>query len=179
MIHHNYQLSLLSTADAEHYFEFIDKNRERISRYFPRTIAATGSLESTLQHIKERVKAAENLEIITHLVKERESGKIIATIFMKDIDKVIGKAELGFFIDENHQRKGITSKFVAEVCAYGFEELGLSKLFMRIAETNTGSIRVAEKNGFVKEGILRKDFRTTDGALIDVAYFSKIKDGIK
>jgi RimJ/RimL family protein N-acetyltransferase len=44
---------------------------------------------------------------------------------------------------------------------------------MRIAETNTGSKRVAEKNGFSKMGILKKDFRIPNGELIDLIYFER------
>jgi RimJ/RimL family protein N-acetyltransferase len=168
-----YIMEPLAQKHAEPYFHFIERNRERISRYFPRTIAATTSLPSTIEHIADRIKAAERKEIITHLVREKDSGNIVAAIFLKDIDFQAGKAEVGFFIDERLQGRGITTHFVSEVCAFGFNTLGLEKLFMRIAETNNGSKRVAEKNGFSKMGILKKDFRIPNGELIDLIYFER------
>lgn len=163
----------LTLQDAPGYFSLIDNNRDRLSRYFPRTMGATPTQEDTLKYVEERVEAAAKKEFITHLIKEVSTEKIIAGIFLKDIDLQSGEAEIGFFIDKEYQGKGIISHFVSEICEIGFSGLGLKKLFMRIAESNIGSIKVAEKNGFSKEGILRKNFLTSDGQLIDLIYYSK------
>jgi RimJ/RimL family protein N-acetyltransferase len=53
--------------------------------------------------------------------------------------------------------------------------MGLNKIFMRIAEDNVSSRRVAEKNEFKIEGVLRKDFKTAEGKLIDVVYYGLIQ----
>ncbi|MCL5028997.1 MAG: GNAT family N-acetyltransferase [Bacteroidetes bacterium] len=47
----------------------------------------------------------------------------------------------------------------------------MNKVFLRIAEDNISSRRVAEKNGFIVEGILRQDFNISEGERIDVIYY--------
>ncbi len=40
--------------------------------------------------------------------------------------------------------------------AYGFEQLKLARIHAGIFEYNPASMRVLEKNGYVKEGVFRK-----------------------
>ena len=47
--------------------------------------------------------------------------------------------------------------------------------FLRIDPQNIASIRVGEKNGFEREGVLKRDFRTTDGTLLDVLVLGRVK----
>ncbi|WP_373518944.1 GNAT family N-acetyltransferase, partial [Pricia sp.] len=42
------------------------------------------------------------------------------------------------------------------ITRYAFEELKLIRIFAGVFEYNVGSMRVLEKNGFLKEGISKK-----------------------
>jgi RimJ/RimL family protein N-acetyltransferase len=64
---------------------------------------------------------------------------------------------------------------VEVLCKYGFEELGLVRIFTGIYEWNPASMRVLEKNGFVKEGIERKGI-IKDGKVIDAHVWAKVKE---
>jgi RimJ/RimL family protein N-acetyltransferase len=46
---------------------------------------------------------------------------------------------------------------------YGFSVLGLHRIELRAAPSNIGSVRVAEKVGFTREGMLRHGARGADG----------------
>ena len=50
---------------------------------------------------------------------------------------------------------------------FGFNELNLNRIFLRVYETNPRGIRSYEKAGFKMEGRLRQD-RYMDGNFIDV-----------
>jgi RimJ/RimL family protein N-acetyltransferase len=43
---------------------------------------------------------------------------------------------------------------------HAFSQLGVNKVYARIVPGNLASIRVAEKCGYEREGLLRSDFRT-------------------
>lgn len=63
---------------------------------------------------------------------------------------------LGYKLDKDHLRQGLMSEAVQECVRIAFEELGLHRIEANIMPRNLPSLRVAEKCGFVREGISRK-----------------------
>ena len=102
-------------------------------------------------------------------------GELMAVVLVKNIDWRIPKCELGYFIDQSKEGKGIMTVLVNNTLAYCFDELKMEKVFLRISLENMASIKIAEKTGFEKEGLLRKEFKTETGELIDVLYYGKVK----
>ena len=167
----NFTIRPISNEDASIYHSFVDQNKSRLIKYFPKTVDANKDIPSTTAHIIERLKLADKKEFFTFVISDNSSEKIIGAVFIKDLDWNIPKGELGFFVDKDHEGKGIITKSVSIITKHCFVTLGLNKVFMRIAEDNISSKRVAEKNDFQAEGFLRKDFKTSEGKLIDVLYY--------
>ena len=65
--------------------------------------------------------------------------------------------EIGYWIRSSMTGKGIATEASARIAQVGFEELELHRVTLRIAVGNRASERVAEKLGFTKEGVLRKE----------------------
>jgi ribosomal-protein-serine acetyltransferase len=100
---------------------------------------------------------------------------MIGGIIVKNIDWSVPKAELAYFIDEEHEGKGITSSAVGWVKDFAFKDLKMEKLYIKFNPQNLGSKKVAIKNCFEKEGYLKKEFRTGQGDLADVERYGLIK----
>ena len=100
---------------------------------------------------------------------------VIGQLAIKNIDWTIPKAELGYFIDQAHEGKGIVTEALQIVIQYAFADLKMNKLFLRTLVGNVGSQKVAEKNGFIKEGILRKEFKSGNNKLEDVVYYGLLR----
>ena len=96
---------------------------------------------------------------------------------MKNLDWNVPKAELGYYIDRKYEGKGITTKALTRIISFCFNDLQLSKLYIRTHEENISSRKVAERNGFTLEGTIRKDYKTTDGRLVDLMYFGLVREG--
>lgn len=64
--------------------------------------------------------------------------------------------ELGYFVDRSFFNKGIASEAVKELEKISFEKLGLVRLEIRMDPRNKASEKVAIKNNFKKEGLLKK-----------------------
>jgi ribosomal-protein-serine acetyltransferase len=171
----NFTIRPLCVEDAQEYFNFINDNRQRLSRYFPKTVTGTQSLESTTSFISDLLIQAENREFFPFIILNNIKKEIIGAIFIKDLDWKASKAELGFFIGWNYEGKGIITKSVALIVDHCFQTMNLNKIFMRIAVDNFASRRVAEKNKFIVEGILRHDFKDFEGELIDMVYYGLIR----
>jgi ribosomal-protein-serine acetyltransferase len=65
--------------------------------------------------------------------------------------------EIGYWIRSTVTGNGIATEAAARVMQVAFQELGMHRVTLRIATGNTASERIAEKLGFVREGLLRKE----------------------
>ncbi len=70
--------------------------------------------------------------------------------------------EVGYWIRSDEARTGVCTEATARVLRFGFEELGMHRMVLRIAVGNRGSERVAEKLGFTLEGTLREEVKVGD-----------------
>ena len=75
---------------------------------------------------------------------------LVGTIGVKDIDYVNKKANIGYWIGKQYQGKGIATESVKLVVKYAFEILELEEISAYVFPDNNSSIRVLEKNGFIK-----------------------------
>jgi ribosomal-protein-serine acetyltransferase len=65
--------------------------------------------------------------------------------------------EVGYWVRSDRTRQGIATEAAARVLQVAFDELRLHRVVLRVAVGNRASDRVAEKLGFVHEGLLRKE----------------------
>jgi len=87
------------------------------------------------------------------------------------------KAEIGYWLAKGYWGKGIMTDAVRAYVEYAFGELQLLKLVAHVFESNAGSWRVLENNGFKLEGHLRKHFRK-DGKLFDARIYGLLKEDL-
>jgi len=92
------------------------------------------------------------------------------------LDEIIEKhkAKIGYWLSEKHWRKGIMSKAVKLVTGFGFKKMKLKRIYADIYYWNKASIRVLEKAGYKREGILKKNIKK-DNKIFDSYLFAKIK----
>jgi [ribosomal protein S5]-alanine N-acetyltransferase len=69
--------------------------------------------------------------------------------------------------------RGIATAALQRICSYAFKELGLLRVFATPLVTNPASLRVLEKAGFAREGVMRNAC-IKDGRLVDMALYAKI-----
>lgn len=87
----------------------------------------------------------------------------------KDVSRV--SAEMGYWLGENYWGQGIISEAVLGIVNYGFETLNFSRIFAEVFASNAGSMKVLEKNGFVKEAVF-KNAIIKNGKIIDTHCFA-------
>ena len=75
---------------------------------------------------------------------------LVGTIGIKDIDYVNKKANIGYWIGTQYQGKGIATECIKLVVNYAFDILELEEISAYVFTDNNLSIRVLEKNRFVK-----------------------------
>ena len=87
-----------------------------------------------------------------------QSRQLIGTVGLaiSDFDH---QAEIGYWLGRDYWGQGFCTEAVIAVLDYGFETLGLNRIFAQHIARNGASARVLEKAGFSKEGILRQHAR--------------------
>lgn len=85
---------------------------------------------------------------------EGELCGVIGLIVQNDVYKK--SAELGYWIGEYYWGKGIATKAVELITKYGFEKLQIIRIYSSVFENNIASMKVLEKNGFLREGVFKK-----------------------
>lgn len=170
----NFTIRNLMKEDASNFYFFIENNRERIAKYFPTTISAVKDTDSTISFIDGKIELSKKREFFYFIILDNEAGKIAGSVILKNFDWQVEKCEISYFIDRNYEGKGIMTKSLSVISEHCFKNLKLNKVFLRIAEDNFSSRKVAEKNGFIHEGILRQDFKISEGNWIDVVYYGLI-----
>ncbi len=170
----DFKFRLLTTNDGAKLLELINRNRQRLVDYFPVTSSAITNLDSSFKYVDQYLGMEARKEQFI-LVLEDKDNLLQGMILIKNIDWRVPKAELAYFIDKSLQGKGIMTRALEATVRYGFEELGMNRLFIITSVDNHSSRKIAEKNGFEAEGLLRKNFRISSGELIDNVYYGKLK----
>ncbi|MBT2691152.1 GNAT family N-acetyltransferase [Bacillus sp. ISL-47] len=99
----------------------------------------------------------ENSTEYIYKVIEADSDEIIGHISLGRIDRVNESARIGkVFISPAARGKGYASEMIRQILAIAFNELKLNRVSLGVFDFNRGAIKVYEKAGFQKEGLLRQ-----------------------
>jgi len=80
----------------------------------------------------------------------------IGNIKLGNINKIHKTADISYFIgEEKYMGKGYTTIAIKQILAYS-KKIGLRKIIAGCYSINKGSIKVLRKNGFKREGVLKK-----------------------
>ena len=102
-------------------------------------------------------------------------GKIVGNISVEQKSDVYCKdGEIGYLLMTDYWSRGIMTEAVRQICAAAFSELDIVRITGLVYAPNTASIRVLEKNGFVREGLQRKAVYKDD-KIYDLCLFGKLK----
>ena len=172
----NYKISLLHTNDSNAFFELIESNRPRLEDFFAGTVSKTRTLKDTIDYCIEIQNRIQSKTYFPYMITDLSTDKFVGLVDVKNIDWNVPKAELGSFIDQQYEGKGIVSKATNLVVDHSVEKYNFIKLLCRANSRNKGSIAVILKNGFELEGTIRKDYRTTKGEIVDLNYYGRVFD---
>lgn len=157
--------------DSECFFKSVIDNREYLYDYFSNMIKVNDSLESTKKYLEQKeIDWKENKSYACGIFS-KENNEFIGHISVREIDWRIPKGELAYFILKQYNGNGYTVEALTAFKNWCFANKKFNRLFMKIAEENVASIKVAERSGFVYEGLLKKDYRKREEDLTDMKIY--------
>lgn len=96
--------------------------------------------------------------------------RLIGTTTLCSIDRAQGRAELGYALAVPYWGQSLAFEATRLVVDHGFRKLGLRRIEADIDPRNTGSCRLAERLGFIREGVLRERW-CVGGEISDTALY--------
>jgi RimJ/RimL family protein N-acetyltransferase len=100
---------------------------------------------------------------------DMKTGEMIGGCGINQVSKMDRWANLGYWVRSDRAGRGIAVAATKLLAKWGFEVLKLKRIEIHVAADNARSLRVAEKSGAKREGILRNrmtlDGRTRDSVM--------------
>jgi RimJ/RimL family protein N-acetyltransferase len=122
--------------------------------------------------VKLCLEAQQTQPPATEFAIRREDGFLVGAIgVMRHTGKGAHRGELGYWLAKAYRGRGVMTRAVQAVVAYGFATLGLQRLEATAFTHNPASQRVLERAGFTREGVLA-GWHSKDGVLIDACMFA-------
>ncbi|MFP7296181.1 GNAT family N-acetyltransferase [Neobacillus niacini] len=87
------------------------------------------------------------------ILKKEET--FIGTLGLNGLQLKNKKTEIGYELHPNYWRNGYASEAIKEVITYSFCDLELNRIGAVVFPENKASLKLLEKLGFMKEGLLR------------------------
>ena len=84
-------------------------------------------------------------------------------------------SEIGYWVGEPYWGRGIATQAIAKITRYGFEKLQLERIYAGVYEFNVASMKALEKNGYIKEGVMRNAV-IKNGQILDDHRYAKIRN---
>jgi len=151
-VNKNIRLETVKLSMAPVIFETINRDREYLGKWLPfveftRQVSDT---ENFLQSIvnQQEVKKDEVFSIWYN-------GDFAGLIGFKDTDWINHKTEIGYWIGEKMQGKGIVTACVQKLIRYAFHKLKMNRVQIKVAVGNQKSSAIPKRLGFQFEGTER------------------------
>ena len=165
------RLKEIGLDDVEAIFTTIDNEREYMQEWLPFV-----ELTTTVDFTRSFVTAYENSDKTDFTCAIYFKNTFVGLVGLKDTDLDNQKTEIGYWLSEKYQHKGIVTRSCKKMIEYVFREIGLNRIQLKAATENHKSQRVAERLGFTFEGIERDGELHTRGFVDLKVYGLLMKD---
>ncbi|MFI8101745.1 GNAT family N-acetyltransferase [Streptomyces sp. NPDC086023] len=129
------------------------------------TIPDPYPMEAAARFVEETVPAGwKDGSQYNFVAREADGGPLVAALCVHRLDDHIH--EIGYWAAPGHRGKGYTTEAVRAAAHWAFTEAGVVRLVWRAGVGNDASRAIAEKAGFVMEGVQRSGMEH-DGVLRD------------
>ena len=132
------------------------------------------TLDHALAWIGTQRREAVRRRSTNFAVRLPSGGPLIGSVGLRDIDPEHLQAELGFWIGREWWGQGYATEAAREVVRFGFEELGLNRIYAHHMARNPAAGQVLRRIGMQQEGRLRERVRKW-GVYEDVVMYAILR----
>jgi ribosomal-protein-serine acetyltransferase len=159
-------------SDVEPLHEAVHESIADLSKWFP-WCHAEHSLEESRRFVETRSEAWEAGRDYGFAVFDYRGGRYIGNCSLFEVRAGDKTASASYWVRTSQTNGGIATAALRLLAEFGFNELRLNRIEIIVATENRASLRVAEKSGAKREGVLRNRF-PVGGRVHDAVMFSLI-----
>lgn len=164
------RLELIAQKHSKELYAAIDSNREHLSEF----LAWVGNMQS----VNDMNNYIKNCKLLYQQKQEVSfvivlDDVIVGRIGLHSLNLQDKNASIGYWLTKNAEGQGIVYKSCKALIQYGFQQLCLHRIEIRIAAGNLKSQAVPIKLNFKKEGILRQA-EWVNNTYLDVFMYSML-----
>jgi [ribosomal protein S5]-alanine N-acetyltransferase len=153
--------------DAKELFQL--RSDERVMKYIDRP--RPKSIDDIIQLIQKMHNMVEANQGIEWGMILKESNTYIGTVSYHRLIKEHFRAEIGYLLHPDHQRKALMNEAIKAILHYGFNTMGLHSVEANIYPLNVESQKVLERNNFIREAYFRENY-FWNGKFLDTAVYT-------
>ncbi len=165
------QLRLLEERHVEEYFALVERNQAHLYEWVD-VESYDGSLETLRAYVMQRLLQFINGEGYHLGIWYQDALVGILDFRLNERSRSV---ELGYWLDAAMEGKGIVTQACRTMVQHAFEEHLAHKVVISCATDNTRSRAVAERLGFLQEGILRQTGRLHN-CYVDGVFYGLLVD---
>ncbi|MHA2168671.1 MAG: GNAT family N-acetyltransferase [Candidatus Kariarchaeaceae archaeon] len=172
------QLRPYSKGDGKAFYEMLDNNNRMHLHELLGSIAESTDVSQLVEWIASLRQDWDTKRRFVLSIWDKETGVFYGHIWIEPIHREIPHFEIGWFVDMNHQGKGIITEAAKRAIRFIFEDLDGKNIRVRVRDHGPykdKSINIAKRCNFTKEGFLRDTVKLENGKIIGEHYFSIIQ----
>jgi ribosomal-protein-serine acetyltransferase len=145
-----------------------------LSRVLDWAQGAQPTIQGTIERIDDRKARFEDRSELNFSIFEKRAGTFIGNCWLHGLDWTVPRGEIGHWCATNEVGHGFITEAVLALTEFAWS-LGFVRVEIRCDAKNLQSRAVAERAGFVLEGVLKNDCRTPQGTLRDTCVFAQAR----
>ena len=102
-----------------------------------------------------------------------DDGAFLGMALAPEIHREAAEVELGYIVAPEARGRGVATEALRQLTSWAFDELGAQRVYLLIDVVNAPSHRVAERCGYVREGVLRSTHLKQDRR-VDTVVWSRL-----
>lgn len=166
----------LGARDRAWYLDVIRRNRDHIKDYMPDEILSLDDEESVGAFLGGLEQAWSEGSAFCLAAHEKQGNAFVAQVYIQPLNRPAGIVEIGYFSDVDHEGQGYVAEAVRRTVRFLFEDVGVHKVSLVCDEDNGRSRRLAERCGFILEGILKEHELNKDGRRPNRCYYRLLRN---
>lgn len=165
------ELRLVAQGDAPRIFALTDRDREYLRQWLPwvdgtRNVADT---EGFVQRSLDQIRRGEGFQACIEY-----RGELAGVMGFVYLDPENRRAEIGYWLGQALQGRGIMTRACRALVNHGFTSLGLNRIEIRVDVDNRKSRAIPERLGFAQEALLRESVQD-HGRFRDIVMYAKLR----
>ena len=164
-------LSPINSEDLETYVKWM--NDIEVAKYIKQNTNLI-SLEAEKEYLEKASQEKYNFAIVLN-----DNDELIGNISLSKLDSINKTAELGIFIgEENNKSKGFGTEAIKLLLDYGFNQLNLNNIMLKLIGFNERALKCYKKTGFKQFGVWKESLYF-NGTYYDEIFMNVLKKDFK